>query len=325
MSRHPIFDSIQQLLSEGDTGRALKTLIAHLGQDPALADVLRACRVMEANYNAVKQQEIKGILEFSEAQREYARINDSLLSLLENLSSGHQPPVMGQKGTGDGRKKSPLLAWLIGGGILLVMGLLAGIFLIRNKKPVSDASPTIEAPKQESFDCPEFKEGKFKVMILPFQNLAEEKRKPELSIQSRIRELTTNNKLPTEVEILSGKQFDSTPELDDATALGKKCMADMVIWGQFEPLEQNAITIDISYAFTEENWPPGIARQTFKNVSEIKNGKMKISNLDEAVFRICTALALHENRLDLAQKWLNRLEKPNPREQGWKKMLNQQK
>jgi hypothetical protein len=32
-------------------------------------------------------------------------------------------------------------------------------------------------------------------------------------------------------------------------------------------------------------------------------------------------MALHENRIDLAKKWLNKLQKPNAREMEWKKML----
>lgn len=324
MNSNPVFDSVQQLLRQGDTGQALQVLISFLEKEGSRPDLLRTLRVVEANYSAARQQEIKGILEFSEAQREYAKTNDALLGALEDLASGRKP-LTSYSGTGDGGSSNVRIAWLVGGGLLLVLGIVAGIFLTRSKKPRPEPTQTvIEQPKEAEPQCPGFKPERFKVMIVQFQNLGEEKRKPELSIQSRIRELTTNNQLATDVEILNHQQFEtSTPDLNDATDLGKHCQADLVIWGQFEPLVGNAISVDIHYAFTDASWPPGVASQTFKNVSEIKADQMKINNLDDAVFRICTALALHENRMDLAKKWLNKLQKPNLREQKWKETLNE--
>jgi len=61
--------------------------------------------------------------------------------------------------------------------------------------------------------------------------------------------------------------------------------------------------------------------EIFKNVSEIKTDQIKTNNLDEAVFRICTAMALHQNKMDLAEKWLNKIQQPNAREIQWKKLL----
>jgi hypothetical protein len=87
----------------------------------------------------------------------------------------------------------------------------------------------------------------------------------------------------------------------------------MVIWGDYEKLA-DSINVDIRYSLADSNWPPGAAIQTFKNISELKSDRMKISNLDEAVFRLCTVMALHENKLDLAQKWLNKIQHPTQRE-----------
>lgn len=70
MISHPIFDSVRQLLSQGDTGQALQILLSFLEKDGSRPDVLRILRVVEANYNATRQQEIKGILEFSDARRD---------------------------------------------------------------------------------------------------------------------------------------------------------------------------------------------------------------------------------------------------------------
>jgi hypothetical protein len=316
---------IRQLISQGETGKALQALVDYLESVGDQPDYLHTARVLEANFNAVRQQEIKGLLGFAEAQREYARANDALLALLDDLQSGKKA-TGGLRGTGDGRVKKPWTGWLIGGVVVLAAGILVGIWLKKAGTAQSKKASDIEqvaTPNEKKVEvCPEFRPGRFKVMIVKFQNLGSDPRKPELSVQTRIRELTANNQLLTDVEIYSHPDLETnTPDLSDATSLAKRCMADLVIWGQFESLANNAISVDIRYAFTDETWPPGAAIQTFKNVSEIKTDRMKISNLDDAIFRICTAMALHENRMDLAEKWLNKLQDPNPREQKWKAAL----
>lgn len=304
MNISPVFDSVRELLSQGNTSQALQVLITFLENEGKHPEFIRTLRVVEANYNAARQKEIKGILDFSEAQKVYAKSNDAMLTLLDDLRAGRKPAANLAE-TVPGRSAGTV--WLIGGGVLLLLGVVAGIWFTRSA----------------SLQCPAFRPENFKIMILQFQNLGEQKRKPELSIQARVRELTTNNQLATDVEMLIDKQFETnTPDLKDATDFGKECEAEMVIWGQYEPMSNDSLAVTVYYAFTDAAWPPGEASQTFKNVSEIKTDRMKISNLDEAVFRICTALAAHENRMDLVKKWLNKIKAPNAREQEWKAILN---
>ncbi|MDO8368775.1 MAG: hypothetical protein Q7T20_18390 [Saprospiraceae bacterium] len=320
MNINPIFDSVRELISQGDPDQALQVLIAFLEKDGSQPETLRTLRVVEANYSAARKKEAKGILDFSEAQREYAKTNDALVTVVEDLIAGRKPPPT-FSGTGDGRRRNVLLPWLIGGGILLLLGILAGVWFSRPERRQEDK----KANNMESSPCPIFRSGGFKVMVLEFQKLSGEDSKPELGIQTRIRDLTERNQINVDVKLLAETAFEgNTPGLKEARALGTQCMADLVIWGQYEKAE-NSITVDIRYAFTDTEWPPGAASQTFKNVSEIKADQMKINDLDEAVFRLCTALALHENRMDLAEKWLNKLKKPNPREIEWKKKLNDER
>lgn len=313
MDYHPVFDSARELLSQGDTAKALKALIAHLEKSGSQPDYLRSLRLIEANFNTVRQQEIKGILDFSEAKREYARTNDALLTIMEALQSGKIPSV-GLTGTGDGRQRQSWRFWLPGGGLLLLIGIMAGMWLWKGEKPAG-------LPKPPTLECPGFSSEGFKIMVLEFQKLSGEESRPELGIQTRIRDLTQKNNMATDVRILPASAFNNnTPDLKEATSFGRECMADMVVWGQYEKAT-SGLFLDIRYTFTDPGWPPGKAMQTFNNVSEIKSDAMRIANLDEAVFRLCTALALHENRMDLAEKWLDKLESPNERERQWKETL----
>lgn len=306
MNQHLILESVQELLRQGDTAQALQMLINFLEKEAPGSEFLRTLRVIEANFNATRQQEQKGILEFSEARREYARTNDAILSVLENLASGRK--------TNAGTPiRSTRQTWLIGAGIFLLAGAIAGYLFF-------SGGDQQNGNKRQNSSCPDFRADGFKIMVLEFQKLSGEESRPELGIQSRIRALTERNKVNTDVRILNSVAFDGvTLETREAVGLARECQANLIIWGQYE--KTDSLMVDIRYAFAEESWPPGIAAQTFKNVSEIKADQMKINNLDEAVFRLCTALALHEGRMDLAEKWLNNLENPNAREQQWKEQL----
>ncbi|MFN0212855.1 MAG: hypothetical protein ACKVT2_01260 [Saprospiraceae bacterium] len=312
MNSNQIYDSARELISQGDTDQALQVLISFLEKEGTNADTLHTLRVVEANFSAARKKEAKGILDFSEAQREYAKINDALITLLDDLIIGRKPSI-GLKSTGDGRSRPVWFPWLVGGGIVLLLGIATGMWYVRNKTPDEISRP---------LDCPKFRPQEFRIMVLEFQKLSGEDSKPELGIQSRIRKLTESNQLPADVKILSEMAFGGeTPDLTDARVLGSQCMADMIIWGSYEKAT-DSIEVDIQYAFVVPEWPAGAAMETFKNISEIKSDQMKISNLDEAVFHLCSALALRVNRLDLAKKWLNKLQQPNAREIGWKKILD---
>ncbi len=199
------------------------------------------------------------------------------------------------------------LPWLITGGLLLIVGILGVKFLAHGDKT----------------NCPKFKSAGLKILIIPFKSLADSKQHPALSIQSRIRELTAANQLATSVEVINDPKYEKTnPDISEAIELSAHCQADMVIWGQYEPLEDNAISVDLNYAFTQTDWPPGYAIQLFKNVNEINSAKeVKLTELDDAIFRICMALALREDRLELAERWLNKIKNPNQREMEWRKQL----
>lgn len=307
MNTPPVFDSVRELLSLGDTGDALQVLLTYLEKEGTRPDLLRTLRVVESGYHATRQQEIKGILDFSQAKREYAQVNDALLAVLEDLIRGRSQSA--------GNPRNKRLPWIIGGGIFMLLCLLVGWWYSQR----STVSQNPDDPFA-NLECPKFRPEGIKVLVLEFQKLGGNDSKPEFGIQTRIRDLT-HQKMDTDVRILPANAFGGeTPGTREATTLGKHCQASLVIWGQYDQ-GKDSIEVDIRYAFTDPVWPPGAALQTFKNVTELKTDHMKISDLDEAVLRLCTALALHENRMDLAEKWLNRIKAPNVRERGWKEVL----
>jgi len=83
---------IRELLSQGHTGKALQALIILLEPEKRFkSTLLRIARLNESDYAAVRRKELGNILSFPEAQREYSRINDALLALLDDLDEGRLP------------------------------------------------------------------------------------------------------------------------------------------------------------------------------------------------------------------------------------------
>ena len=289
MQHHPTFDAAREALRQGDTAKALELVIAHLEADRQHADTVRTLRVVEANYNAARQQELKGILAFGEAQREYNKVNDNLLAVLDALASGKAPVLPGGK--------IPLSSrWPILLGIgLLALGLLAGAWwlLRKNKEP----------------ECPTFRGPGLKVMILPFQNIGQSSKdgKPEVSIQKLIRERAGNNQFPLAVEVMT--DYDAAQanlDVYDAKPLGKTCNADMVIWGDYE-YASDSIQVDTRFAFVgPEGRSGGLGAQAFSSIANIRAGRMNKS-LDDAVFSLCAIMAIADKRLPLAKKWLDKV------------------
>jgi hypothetical protein len=306
MNNDPVVGAIRQLISEGETGKALQTFIEHLETENIYPPLLQTLRVVQANYSTAKRKEANGVLNFSEARSEYAKANDAILSVLEEFASG--------KSSGFRAFQNSMKKWWLTGGILLIVGI--GWWLMqRANLPGANAEDSIAV-------CPEFIPEARKVMILAFQKLGGEDTRPEVGIRTRISDLTEKNNLKTDVKLVEaesiGKNWPGNAR--EGAKLGRKCMADLIIWGEYEKFN-DSISVDIRYAFTDEEWPAGSALNTFKNVTEIKSDQMKISNLDEAVLRLCTALALHENRMDLAEKWLMKQPNVNAREALWKEQL----
>ncbi len=302
MELQPTIDATRALIREGETGKALQTLISALEKEPRYAATVRTLQVLEGNYNAARQQELKGILSFQEAQRSYSQVSDALLSILNDLHSGRVPVV---------RNRSKYMMWLII-GVLLLLGSIGGYLYSTSFQGKVAGGCSVE-----------FQDGGPKVLILPFKNVARGAAKPELVIQSRIQTLANNKNFPVSAEILTKLSLTSfnANGTRDAAELAQRCGADMVIWGYYE--HSDSLYIDLRFLAVHN---PGSAFETgfqaFRNLPEVQSGKL-LTRMDDAIFGVCGIMALRTGNAKVAREWFGKMQEKGEVVEEMEKILNE--
>lgn len=286
-------------------------MITFLETESTKKELLRTLQVIQANYNTAKQQELKGILAFQEAQREYSRVNDALLSTIDDLTAGRstQTRIPAFHTSSPGR-----WSWILDGFGLLAILATVVFFLFRKSE-----NNTLAGTANQLRECPDFRPANYHIMLLPFLNLGQEPARPSLSIQMRIRELTLKNNMSTDVEILQEDESAGLPDFVRAKEKGKKCNADLVIWGQYEKVG-DSLQVDIHYVFVSDMKDKEMSGHTdflpFRSLSALqKAGQTSgLRSLDDAVLSLCSIMAVHAGRTEVAEKWLGRINETSPKD-----------
>lgn len=293
--------TIRALLSQGDTGKAVQLLIAQIEKDARFKDnLLRTLRVVEANFNATRQQELKGILPFQEAQREYSKVNDTLLAVLDDFEAGRVPAVNAATTGGANRK-----LWVIAGAALLLLGALVFWLL-----------------KGRNAECPKFENPQaIHVMILPFAKLGGDDAKPALRILDGIQDLTKKANIQAEVKVNTRVSEDRL-DAQAAEQLARECSADLVIFGQYQAFGKDSIRVKVGYSLLKGS---GFDRngpfKTFRDITSVQPTR----DLQDAIFSLCTMLAARQGKWIFAKRWMGRIREKNSEEIAMSAWLDQQK
>lgn len=275
--------SLRELLRQGETGKTLTGFIAYLQQDARYKDnLLRTLQVLESKYNAVRQKELKGILTFQEAQREYNETTDALLALLDEVEAGRVPappirPVF----------RNMVMAAFAGGMLLLAVFVLFKAF---GKK----------AP-----DCPAFdRANTLHVLVLPFDRLGDKSAPVELRIQESISTLTQKAKIPVQVAV-SPQQENSQPSLQVAERLGQACGADLVIYGMYKAFDSgDSLRVNMGFKYLKAGGEAGsIPFKTFRDITDVTATR----DLEDALFSICAMIAVSDKNWDAAKRWMDKI------------------
>jgi hypothetical protein len=313
-----IFEQISKLIASGDSGQAISTLKSHLKAQQE-SELLKTLQVVEAEYGRTRDKELKGVIDANEARLSFAKINEALVEITTSLEEGRKPLLQNMPEKAANR----VIYWIIGGAIVLLLGIIAGVLLKQDKpEKAENNTQTKSSTPGPSSGCPEFDTSISTVMIVPFVNEGDGQAKPEVSIQSLIRDLTGKNQMETDVKLFQGQQFkNSPPDNNEAIKIGMTCQADMVIWGTFEKTN-TGINVVTRYVFTvESEISDGKISGTFKSLAELKADRSAHKNLEDAVFSLCTVMAIHNNNMDLARRWVNKIKVPSDRDKELMAML----
>ena len=306
MSDEAIFKAVSNAVRSGDTGEALQQLQAFLSAHPKFNAALPTLNVLEANYNAVRQQQIKGIISPLEAQQQYNRLNDSLLQLLVDLQSGRSFSGQNQSVSNNSRR-----IWYIGGAVLLLLGIVIGMRFMRG----GDKSFS----SKNSYQCPEFEVPRGRVLLLPFQKVSGDDASPELLLQNRIREVARNNRFTIDVEILDDQSLKKGIDDNAARQIGNHCGADMVIFGLYVK-EGSEVQLDANYVFTQKMIAGNTGFQKVQGIVGLKT-EQNFKSLDDAVFSLCGIMAAAVGNEALARQWVSKVGRKDPRDQQLESML----
>lgn len=309
------FEQVEQLIRAGETGRALTLLGDLLKPYPDYTETLRLLSVLDGNFNRTRQQELKSVLSFQEAQLAYNKINDSLLALLGELKSGRKPAPAETPQSGN--KNLIRIAAVL---VLLTLAAVSGYWLSRPKSQEDDAQKT----DKQSLVCPKFKGLGRKILLLPFQRVSGADARPELLIRARIQSISSKNNFPLDVEIAPDFNVnDQNPDANDALEFGRQCNTEMVVYGFYAGSgNSDAVQLDARFVLPKLNLEGGTGFQKLPEIVSIGTSPA-FRSIDDAVFSLCGMMALNAGNPELARKWLEKVEKKDARDAGALKALEQ--
>lgn len=288
---------IRGLLGQGQIGQALEALLARTRQDGGRYknNLTRTLEVLQAGYERVRQQELKGTISFQEAQLEYNKVADAILSILDEVESGRVPTLTLRPG----RTRILILASLF---VLTVLGIWRVFF---GSQP----------------PCPEFDNtDALHVLVLPFESLDDATSPVERRIQEEISSLTRKANLPVEVRI--GQREDSDrAALQMAERQGRHCRADLVIYGQYKAFAQDSVRVKLGYSFLQAGGQADdLPFQTFRDITEVAAPR----NLEDALFSVCAMIAMRGKNWAFAQRWMDKIQEKDPSEEKMTEWLAKQ-
>ncbi len=242
-STSPInFAELKQLISQSKTRQALDSLAAQLfgTQHTAYQNELI---LISNNLKQLERAKRIDILNFQDYTTKANQINESLLSLINNLEAGKKLKPSKQI------KLFPFwkIALLLAGLFMVVLGVIGGgVYYLLNQ---SD-----EGPQESDWVCPDFKEdARFKVLVLPFHDHLPDElpTAPHKSITSHLNAFCSSKNMDAQVSRLQNDgQVSALAEESETAPYIEKCSPDMVIWGRIG-MNQKQLAVSTRFFITD--------------------------------------------------------------------------
>ncbi len=275
------FQEIKTRVGQSETGIAIQKLSEILVATGKYEPYVRVLKVIEGHYNATRTKELKGITTFSEAQRDYNQINDTILQVISDIESGKTTPSESVQ--------SRSYRGIIIGGVLLVLAAFTAWFVLG---------------REPKIDCPSFTGQGSKVLILPFKKISGADADVAILLQTRIQNLV-NQKLLLDVKVLENfLKSAQNPDQVAAEEIAKDCGADFVVWGLYQGTGTN---IQLRHFDVKKRISKDSGFQTIANVTDIIKDE-RFRSVDDAIFSLCASFASTTGDQALALRWLDKVQ-----------------
>jgi len=232
-------------ISDARTEEVLANLEEALRDNSSYNDYLNEVILLSSSFSTLEQGRRIDILNFQNYTTKVNQINQALLSILDDLEAG--------KELTRSVANIPIYPyWKMVMPFFIVMLILLGIvgggiyYFINNGQGTNTSTPP---PTEELWTCPTFKEGYFKVLILPFQNEPlPGTTSPYKLIASHLNDFSEREGLRAQIaRIQPDRAINAIVYKEEADAYITKCEPDMLIWGQ-ATIKDDKTAIAINYA-----------------------------------------------------------------------------
>lgn len=285
MQKEKILDYIRT----GDTGEAINLLLDELVSSVgASAGALKAVRLIQAEYNRLREEQIQNTIDAAAAEARLNAINKRLLDILDTPVALQQPPT-GKKAVRIG---------IISGGVLL-LAFLAWKVIPWETPPIPPPSHQ-EEPAQPLFACPAFDANyQLKITLLPFLNLSsKEDVAIHFGLQDEINALLRQLMYPGQAKVASGDPEKNYLTFEDAEILRGQCDADMVVWGKYssQGVTEDEL-LDVRFVSPPFDFPQ---KEEVDSLLEHRSQEELSANLKTTAKLLLAQAFLSENRMDIA-------------------------
>ena len=235
------YSLLKTWISDARTEEVLNNLEQALRNKPSYKDYLNEVILLSSSYSTLERGRRIDILNFQNYTTKVNQINQSLLSILDDLEEGKELTRSAAKIPMYPYWKMVMPLFML---TLVFLGLVGGGFYYFLKQDQIKTPTTVEA-----WTCPTYKKDYFKVLILPFQNeTLPGTTSPYNLIASRLNDFCETEGLHAQIgRIQPDGVIKSIVNKKEADAYIAECDPDMLIWGQ-ATIRDDKTAIAINYS-----------------------------------------------------------------------------
>jgi tetratricopeptide (TPR) repeat protein len=295
MDKIQLISSVKEKIGSAQVDEALGLIVKYLEQEKRqYQELARLALQVQSQFQKVRNDEIKGIIDADDARIGYNQVTDRLLSIVDAIEQGRKTV---DTGAGAWMKRY----W----PFLFIFLLAAGFFIVRLIQRGGESA-------QAEGECPVFDKGAdFNVMVLPFKPLDDKLQNIHVAVRERFGQLSDRygvniNTELFEIDVSDSKLYPNTAR--DAARLGVQCAAGLVIWGTTEIAGDRTIaqtrykfvSSSDQFAFKKLNWNDATQLVTVTTLSSIAADGILTERLEQAIFLLLGIAAHNAGREETA-------------------------